>query len=179
MTVRIDTARNQIAATVALLTQLGVELEDLHALAYDRPAAAERIKVSGGERDYALDTHGDPKARLVYRALGDAITNACGDIAAAAHGVSQVLRSADEDRPRTRRTISALEVAELIEARARRIARGEYSAVRHLPQPDADRALRASERARTKAEAEADALRRQLDRSRRTIANLRDKRHPR
>ena len=177
MTVRIDTARNQIAATVALLTQIGAELEDLHHLAYERPTTIEQLRVNGGQRDWALDTHGNPFARQAYRDIGEAIMTACAHIAERSHAAAAILRTADDNRPdvRSSRTITALHLAELIEARARRTTDPhQYSPIRYLPQPDADTALRQSEHALKLACIKIEALSRLLDRAKRDLNNCRE-----
>lgn len=140
---RIDTARDQLAATKALLDQALAELEDLYVLAYDRQVAADEAKVAGGSRDYALDTHGDFRVREQYRAFSDKVTDTCRDLAEAAH---DVLRFMAETKPAGRlgaRTTSALEHALLLEAQARRAQRGEYAPHRRVAQPSLDDDLKA------------------------------------
>jgi hypothetical protein len=131
---RIDSLRSQLAATIDLLQTVGEELEDLHALAYDRPRLAQE-RTNGGMRDYALDTHGDPRARDAYRALGGASTKACESLAIAAHETIRLLREGTPTGIRTRRHATAAEIATAIAAQGRRIARGEYTPIRRLPQP--------------------------------------------
>lgn len=142
---RIDVARNEIEATRALLALALEELDDLHVLAYDR-ATLTRERVAGGDHDYALDTHGDTRARDAYRAFSDQITETCRSLAAAAHDMLRLLRYGASPVPRTPRTITALEHAEALEAKARRAARGEYTPVRRHPQPDTALAAKAEER---------------------------------
>lgn len=179
MTIRIDSARNRIAATIDLLTKAGVELEDLHVLAYDRRVAAEeRVGHDGGARarDYCLDTHGDSNAREAYRSLTDAVDDSCAALAAAGHDVLRILRADGSRRGRIGpRTATALEIAELIANQADRIRRGEYTPIRGLPQPSRDHALRQSEKARHEAEQRAGELQRKLDKARQEISNLRDR----
>lgn len=133
---RIDTLRNQLTATIELLAMARDELEDLHTLAYDRPTARSEIVVSGGAPDYALDNHGDTRARNAYRLLGDKAIEAAKLLADAAHGAISILREDDgDDRARTGRTINRHDLADAIEAQGRRITRGEFVPVRRLPQP--------------------------------------------
>jgi hypothetical protein len=145
---RIDTMRNRIDATISLLAMARDELEDLHVLAYERHTAASDAKVSGGARDYALDTHGDLRARDAYRRLGDAIVGGpglvgvCDLLAGAAHDMTRVLRVGQIGRNPSRR-VSALELAEALEAQAIRVKRGEYTPVRVEKQPDLKRVSRA------------------------------------
>jgi hypothetical protein len=135
---RIDTLRNQAAATVELLGTAGKVLETLHELAYDRQHATGELKVKGGQRDYALDRHGDPKARAAYRELGHAMDHACTRLTIAAHDVVRVVNDADTDATPARRhpiTVSLVEMVELIDAQHRRFQRGEFNPGRTLPQP--------------------------------------------
>lgn len=140
---QINTLRRRLAATRELLQLVEEELEDLHVLAYDRPTARREAAVAGGTVDYALDTHGDPRARDAYRHLGQITVDACDQLADAAHEAIVLLRARDDSsRPRTRRTIRAEELAGAIEAKAKRVERGEYEPVRRYPQPDRDETLR-------------------------------------
>lgn len=146
---RIDTLRNRIEATQSLLTTVLEELEDLHVLAYERAVVSREAKVSGGERDYALDTHGDPKVREAYRALGDVIVgdklivddkevlSVCDLLAVAAHDVIRILRNGERNGRLPRRRINAEEHALALENQTIRLARGEYTPVRREPQPEA------------------------------------------
>jgi hypothetical protein len=140
MTVRIDTLRNRIAGTRQLLEMLAEELDDLHLLAYERPAAKDEAHVAGGSRDYALDTHGDPQCRAAYRRLGDVTADACARIDASITDALQLLRQGSPPT-RTGRRLHLVELGEAIAAQTRRAARGDYTAVRRGPQPDERRAL--------------------------------------
>ncbi len=158
-TPRIDTMRRRLQATIDLLMTVSEELEDLNVLAYDRRAAADDIKVSGGERDYALDTNGDPRARDAYRQLSMAQADMFDIAAEATHDVLTVLRSGERSAPRGPRLIRALELAEAIGLQAKRAAAGDYTPVRRELQPEADKAANAvaeitreRDTARTKAE---------------------------
>src|SRR5690606_5126509 len=66
---RIDTVRNRISATRQLLAAIHAELEDVHALPYDRRVAAAAAPVRGSQCDWALYTHVSPNAQAAYRAL--------------------------------------------------------------------------------------------------------------
>lgn len=145
---RIDTLRNRITATRELLTTIHDELEDLHVLAYDRQAAAAEAPVRGGQRDWALDTHGNPHARTAYRALAEATINACAQLAEASHNAIRILRDHQPgDTPRTRRLITTDELVTALAAQARRQTnRTSYQATRAIPQPEHAEVLRAAER---------------------------------
>ena len=165
MTVRIDTLRNTLAGTRQLLAMVGEELDDLHLLAYERATAkTEEAHVKGGSRDYALDTHGDPKARDAYRRLGDVTADACARIDAAINDALKLLRAGDTP-VKTQRKLRLVELGEAIEAQARRIRRGDYSAVRRGPQPD-------ELRAKDELTADRDRLIRELKAAHREIVRL-------
>lgn len=183
---RIDTLRNRITATRELLTTIHDELEDLHVLAYDRQAAAAEAPVRGGQRDWALDTHGNPHARTAYRQLAEATINACAQLAEASHNAIRILRDHQPgDTPRTRRLITTDELVTALAAQARRQThRTSYQAVPAIPQPEHAEVLRAAERIireRDRLAAENDKLRARLalyepDRERPRRRRLRRKR---
>ena len=132
---RIDTLRRQLTETAELLTTTAGILDTLHELAYDRAAASERIRVAGGQPDYALDRHGDPRARAAYVRLGRMIDHVCNHIGDHAHGALELVNEADDPGgDRHPMAITALEHAIALEAQARRIARGEFDPGRALPQ---------------------------------------------
>lgn len=140
-TPRIDNLRNRLDSTRELLAIVAEETDDLHVLAYNRAAAQREAVVAGGQPDYALDTHGDQRARRAYRGLGLAAIDAVEILAAASHNAFRLLRTGSEDRPRIgRRMIEIEELAAGIEAQARRVIRGEYAPVRREPQPEAEQA---------------------------------------
>ena len=132
---RIDTMRNRLAATRALLAMVQDELEDLNVLAYDR-ARINRERVRGGEPDWALDTHGDPRARTAYREIGTSTIHALEVIADAHHQALTLLRSGTPTGRRPRYIINSEELAQAIEAQARRAARDEYTPTARESQPD-------------------------------------------
>lgn len=164
MTVRIDTLRSQLGATRTLLGDLEAEVDDLHSLAYERQRTQVTDKVSGGERDYALDTHGDPVARAAYRHLGEAVATACGDLALALDAAAKVLRAGGPTGRPGRRAVTAAEHAEALAAQARRAARGEGH-VRNVNQPGRDAAIAALDARARAAEKRADKLQRKLDKA--------------
>lgn len=145
---RIDTVRNRITTAQQVLTTIHDELEDLHVLAYDRQVAAAEAPVRGGQRDWALDTHGDPRARAAYRQLAEATLNACAQLAEASHNAIRVLRDHQPgDTPRTRRLITTDELVTALAAQARRQTnRTSYQPARAIPQPEHAEVLRAAER---------------------------------
>lgn len=134
---RIDTMRNRLTATRELLSDVEKEIHDLHVLAYDRQAAKDDVSVNGGQRDYALDTHGDPRARDAYRTLANTVSDICDQLAAAAHDVIILLREGDTPgQPRGRRRIDTEELAQQLEHQAVRIAQADYTPHRVRPQPE-------------------------------------------
>lgn len=132
---RIDTLRRQLTETAELLTTTARILETLHELAYDRASADEQIRVAGGQPDYALDRHGDPRARAAYAALGHMIDHLARYTAEHAGPALALVNVADNGTGRRHpATVTALEHARLLEAQAARIARGEFDPGRALPQ---------------------------------------------
>lgn len=126
MTTRIDTVRSEINHAGRLLHELGDQLDDLHVLAYNRHRAqAERV--NGGGRDYALDTHGDPKARALIGQVAKDVRRATNTLRSSLGGVRGFLTTGATT---TRRDGSADcttdEVIEALEAQNRRRERGEY-----------------------------------------------------
>lgn len=163
---RVDTITNRVAATRGLLELVEPELRDLHVLAYDRYVAHREVMVKGGEKDYALDNHGDQRARDAYRALSTATGNACNLIAGAAHDAIALLRERTNHQRVGRLYIDAEELAVAIEAQARRAARAEFTPIRREPQPDAERAHRVVQQLRD----ERDKAIADLDRALRRLA---------
>lgn len=132
---RIDTLRRQLTETATLLGTTARILETLHELAYDRASADEQIRVAGGQPDYALDRHGDPRARAAYTRLGHLVNHVTTYIAENAGPALELVNAADDSTGRRHpMSITALEHAQLLEAQAGRIARGEFNPGRALPQ---------------------------------------------
>jgi hypothetical protein len=142
---RIDTTRNRVNGTLALLRIVLEELEDLHVLAYERARAVSEAKVSGGARDYALDTHGDQRARDAYRHLSRVMVGwrdsegvvhegVCDMLDDAANEVISLLRVSGEGEKGHGR-IPVVEMAALLQAQARRAKAGVYTPVAFVPQP--------------------------------------------
>lgn len=155
MTVRIDTLRNQLGATATLLTVTSPLLTELHFLAYERHQAPPGERVRGGERDYALDNHGNPDARLAYQALGDTIADTCTTLAVALHDAHEPLRGGGNRGNQSRRLISVADLGTALAAQARRIGRGE-GLTPHLPQPERDQAMKLMEQRALRAEKDRD-----------------------
>lgn len=169
---RIDSLRNQLKSTIDLLETVAVELDDLHVLAYDRATAAEEAHVAGGSRDYALDTHGDRRARDALRHLAERTVDACGLISYAANEAGRLLQGEDTGRRTGPRTATAIEIAEQIAAQGRRIARGEYVSHRRLPQPASTLAWSKLVAAKETAERENTRLARQVSELTDQVARL-------
>lgn len=134
-TPRIDTLRNRLAATRSLLAMVEDELGDLNVLAYDRARVA-RERVDGGERDWALDTHGDPRARDAYREIGLAAVHALEVLADSHHAALKLLRSGTLNGRSPRYMVNSEELAQVLEAQARRVARDEYTPTARETQPN-------------------------------------------
>lgn len=136
-TPRIDSTRNRLEATIRLLETARTDLDVLHGLAYERHTAKREAMVSGGARDYALDTHGDPRARSAYKQLSLACGDACDILAEAAHDALRLLREGDNDgRRRGGGSLRIVDLAVALEARARRASRGEFTPRPSVPQPN-------------------------------------------
>jgi hypothetical protein len=126
---RIDTFRRTMDAVVERLAELRPDIEDVHDLAYNRTKAAAYDRVNGGDRDYALDTHGDMIARDLYIdvaaqlvGLGRGVERAAKKLRAHLNQQSSAIRrdgSAD---------VTAAEFTQARYAQARRIDRGEQHA---------------------------------------------------
>ncbi len=130
---RIDKLRNQFTATHGRLQLAEAEIEDLYVLAYDRPAAKEQ-RVNGGERDYALDTHGDPRARQLLRDGASILDATMADISAWCDAVRAFMADGEIAARRKPFTVTANETADAIAAQSRRRRRGEYTPRRTYPQ---------------------------------------------
>lgn len=136
-TPRIDSTRNRLEATIRLLETARSDLDVLHALAYERHTARREAVVAGGARDYALDTHGDPRARGAYKQLSLACHDTCDILAEAAHDAIALLREGDNDgRRRGGPAMTTVDLAVALDAQARRAARGEFTPRPSVPQPN-------------------------------------------
>lgn len=133
---RIDTAERQLRQAIDLLTACLEELGDLHALAYERRTATPGDRVRVSVTDWALDTHGSPKARAAYRRLLGATLAAAEPIYVAALDVIAILREGERARRYGPRVATAAEVMEAIAMQAKRLGRGEYTPVRRVAQPE-------------------------------------------
>lgn len=126
---RIDTVRREVKDAIDLLGYLAANLEDLHELAYTRRRSGTTDRVRGGDRDYALDNHGNPKARELYDKVARLVLDMADDVVDLQRDVRAFLTSHDEtDRPirSLAASVSADEVVDAMRARRRRVARGEY-----------------------------------------------------
>lgn len=162
---RIDSLRNRLTATRDLLTMVEQELEDLHVLAYDRPAATEEAKVSGGTSHYYLDTHGDQRARNAYKRLWDTLDGVCTTLDGAANNALNLLREGGTPTNQGPRTVRLGELGELIAAQARRARTADYTPHRRGPQPDLLKATEALRRERDDARRQLEDMTRQRDRA--------------
>lgn len=138
---RIDTLRNKLTATRALLDRVQAQLEDLHVLAYDRPTAVG-ARVHGGDRDWALDTHGDQVARQWYRHLAHQLTGSTEDLVEVLHSITSFLAVGPSPTERRDRSadVTADELRAALDAQARRRDRGDYTPASTIAQPGSRRA---------------------------------------
>jgi hypothetical protein len=133
---RIDSVRAEFRDAIHLLQQMADQLEDLHVLAYSRHRAAQEAKVRGGSRDYALDTHGDKRARDLYARTATDMHRFIGHLTSSLKEVRGYLTGGNGP---SRRDPSADcttdEVVAAMDAAARRRDRGEYSPAPLAEQP--------------------------------------------
>lgn len=126
---RIDTVRREVKDARELLDYLAANLEDLHEIAYTRRRSGSTDRVRGGEKDHALDNHGNPKARELYEATARLVLGLVDDVVDMQKDVRAFLTSHD-DKNRPAKSLagnaSADEVVDAMQARRRRVARGEY-----------------------------------------------------
>lgn len=135
---RIDSVRRDRADAVTLLGYLADNLEDLHELAYTRRRSGATERINGGDHDFALDNHGNPKAREHYETTARLIVRIADDVIAQHKDVRAFLTSHDEDGRRQRSlagNATADEVIDALTARRRRVLRGEYEPHRIAQQP--------------------------------------------
>jgi hypothetical protein len=140
---RVDKVRGQIDATRELLARALDIAHVLHTLAYNRQTADE-VRVRGGWPDYALDTHGDPRARHAYRTLADTLLDVASRLSVAGHDAVRIVNEGEPAGTNRQHpaTIQLAELAEALDARARRIAAGDVDTPRRAgPQPKADAAI--------------------------------------
>ena len=173
---RIDTLRNQLAASQTMLAKAGSILDTLHQLAYDRATAIDATRVQGGQPDYALDTHGDPAARRAYVELAQLVDHLCQQIATKVHPALAAVTAGDE--PTGRRhpyAITALEHADALDAQARRIQRGEFDPGRIEVQPQVPKARKTLSGKVKALEAEVVRQRRRAERAEAQLERLRSR----
>lgn len=131
---RIDSTRNLIDDLILLLAEFRAEVHDIHDLAYNRKRAAEEARVAGGSRDFALDTHGDMRARDLYRdarwALDKAETPLKVSIDAIRSHVTQGAGISAADRTKA---ATKAEVTAAIHAAERRAARSRLTPIESEP----------------------------------------------
>lgn len=123
---RIDTFRNLLDHVQQLLAELRPDIDDIHDLAYNRNRAAANARVSGGGRDYALDTHGDIQARDLYTEIGGELV---GFGRLLERSIRQLRSHLNRQDTALRRddsaAVSAAEHASALFSRGRRLERGE------------------------------------------------------
>lgn len=134
--IRIDTFRNRVQGTIGLLQLVAEHLEDLHVLAYDRHRAGQAQRVAGGELDYALDTHGDPRARELWQTSALRVLDNAEDLNVVLHEVIQFFSAGQTSARRDATADASLgEVLTALAAQRRRRDRGEFSPTLLVAQP--------------------------------------------
>jgi 5-methylcytosine-specific restriction endonuclease McrA len=139
---RIDTFRSTIDGLIIALSQIRDETQDLHELAYSRYRAAQESKVRGGSPDYALDNHGDKRARELYTEVARATVGLGRDVLGSLDRIRSYLTAGDGSVYQRRNKAGDAPRAEVLSAIAaaeRRRKRGEYAPTRiaAIPQIDA------------------------------------------
>jgi hypothetical protein len=134
---RIDAFERELDDLIELLQFAKANVRDLHTLAYDRKVAASERVSGSGPANFYLDSHGDLRARRAMWVMMDALTKGADALTTAALDAKQILTEGQPPRRGTI-TIKATEHAEALAARARRVARGEYTPHRNWPQPQPD-----------------------------------------
>lgn len=133
---RIDAVRNEIRHASSLLQLLAGQLDDLHVLAYDRSASTGGDKVRGGSRDYALDNHGDRRARDLYEQIAKDLRHTINDLVGSIKSVRGYLTSGSGGGRRDASADATTdEVLAALDAQRRRHQRGEYQPTPLTPQP--------------------------------------------
>lgn len=134
---RIDTFRNLIASLVDKLQELDPDIADLHDLAYNRHRAANEAKVKGGTRDYALDTHGDLRARDLYTKTAARLVGLGREAEKDLKDIRRYLNATDRAiRLDHTADVTATEFDQAHNARTRRLARGERHPHLLVSQPE-------------------------------------------
>lgn len=135
-TPRIDTFRREASDAVSLLRWLSSQIADLHDLAYIRHSNGAGERTHGGSRDWALDTHGDPIARDLYRDAATKVIDLVDELIDTEKAVRSYLTKRGSNStgdPAAGTTTD--EVIRQIKARRRRMARGEYEPMPIAQQP--------------------------------------------
>ena len=131
----VDVIRARLTAIAGAAAALSKQLEDLHALAFERRVGGE-TKVSGGSGG-DVDTVGDQRARTLWRRLEAELRAAEVAVVALERAAGNLLtegRAATE--PMFGTSLTPAEFRRLQRARTRRLERGEYTPHRVEPQPD-------------------------------------------
>lgn len=134
---RIDTLLNTLDAVAVLLREVRPHLVDVHDLAQNRARAVDERERHGRTQDYALDNHGDPKAREVYVAVAVGLV----ELGRETEKDLKVLRKFLNKGTRSRRLASTTEVTaaefdQAFTARQQRKDRGEHHPLPLVAQPE-------------------------------------------
>jgi hypothetical protein len=127
--------RARLAAIVKAADRLSADAEDLHAIAYDKPAGDD-VKVAGGHPHSAyLDTVGNQRARNLWRRLDTEIHALELHLVELKQATGNLL-SEGASPPATRGSkLKPGELARLLGGQRRRQAAGEYTPHRTEAQP--------------------------------------------
>lgn len=131
----VDLVRARLAAIGRHAERLALQAEDLHWVAYERPAGGEAGGASGKFKSVYLDTVGNQRARLVWRHLVDELAHFEITLVALAQAAGNLL-SEGASPPKTRGSlIGAADFARAVHHQRRRRDAGEYTPHRTEDQP--------------------------------------------
>lgn len=126
-TPQLRTIRRRGETAMAQIDDLLRHLPTLHTLAYDRPAAARRLRASGAPvTGFVLDENGDRRAREILRRVGEEFLDLLDFLTLESAEAMEYLREGERLSTVDRHEgITSIELAERLDARERRVARGE------------------------------------------------------
>jgi len=130
----LDVLAARLAAIVAAAQSIGRQLVDLHGIAYER--AGTGLDRVGGRTNAGVETHGDERARHIWRRLEAAIESLETDIRAIDSAISNLLSKGGSVEQTRGSLIPRREFRAELKRQKLRRDRGEYTPYRTLDQPD-------------------------------------------
>jgi hypothetical protein len=130
----LDVLAARLAAIEVAARSIGRQLVDLHGIAYERAVTGgDRV---GGGTDAGVETHGDERARHIWRRLEGAIERIETHIKALDSVISNLLSKGGSVEETRGSLIPKREFRAALKQQKQRDARGEYTPHRTLEQPD-------------------------------------------